>query len=145
MLPTTHKKKNKKNKHTTHGWQPISNLPRSTCQPLEPMMKLKDSAHNLNRNFLNKHLTKLKPKDATTNRTTKKSLQQKLRNHVRTDKSNSFRTASKSNHCGWAEGHTTKSAEEVPREKLAEVKEHSKRRHLGTKKSCTTEKGLNIG
>jgi len=44
-----------------------------------------------------------------------KSLQQKLRNHdnlvvVPTDKTNSFRTASKSNYCKWIEGHLTKNA-----------------------------------
>jgi len=33
------------------------------------MMKLRDSSYNLKRNFLNKHLTKLKPKDATINPT----------------------------------------------------------------------------
>jgi len=59
-----------------------------------------------------------------------KSLQQKLRNHdnlaaVPTDKTNSFRTVSKSNHCEWVEGHLTKKAKEASREKLADVKEQA--------------------
>jgi len=62
-------------------------------------MKPKDSSYNWKRNFSNKHLTRLKPKDATMNPTKIKSLQQKLRNHdnlaaVPTNKTNSFRTAS---------------------------------------------------
>jgi len=56
-----------------------------------------------------------------------KSLQQKLRNHdnlvvVPTDKTNSFRTVSKSNYCKWVEGH---GPPEAPREKLADVKEQA--------------------
>jgi len=38
---------------------------------------------------------------------------------------NSFRTASKSNCCKWAECHLTKNAKEVSREKLADVKEQA--------------------
>jgi len=44
-------------------------LARSTSQPLEQMTKLRDSSHNLKRNILNKHLTKLKQKDTTINPT----------------------------------------------------------------------------
>jgi len=44
---------------------------------------------------------------------------------IPTNETNSSRTASKSNHCKWAEDHLTKNAEEVSREKLAEVKEQA--------------------
>jgi len=59
-----------------------------------------------------------------------KSLQQKLRNNdnlvvVPTDKTNSFRTVSKSNCCKWVEGHLTQNAKEVSREKLADIKEQA--------------------
>jgi len=68
-IAATHKKKNKNNNHTTLGWKPILNLSRLTYQPLEQMTKPRDSSYNLKRNFLNKHLIKLKPKDATTDPT----------------------------------------------------------------------------
>jgi len=56
-----------------------------------------------------------------------KSLQQKLRNHddlvvVPTDKTNSFRTVSKSNYCKWVGKHLAKNAKEVSKAKLADVK-----------------------
>jgi len=59
-----------------------------------------------------------------------KTLQQKLRNHdnlamVSTNKTNSFRTVSKSNCCKWVVCHLIKNAKEVSTEKLAEVKEQA--------------------
>jgi len=44
---------------------------------------------------------------------------------VPTDKTNSFRTVSKSNCCKWVQGHLTKNAKEASREKLACVKEQA--------------------
>jgi len=59
-----------------------------------------------------------------------KSLQQKLRNHddmvaVSTDKTNSFRTASKFNCCKWLKGHLSKNDEKVSRSKLIELEEQA--------------------
>jgi len=56
-----------------------------------------------------------------------KSLQQKLRNHddlvvVPTDKTNSFKTVSKSNCCKWVGKHLAKNAKEASKAKLADVK-----------------------
>jgi len=104
MLPTTHKKKNKNNNRTTQDWKPILNLPRSTFQPAEQMMKPRDLSYNLKRNFLNKLLTKIDAKGHNNESHKINSPQQKMRNDdnlavVPTNKTNSFRTLFKSNYC----------------------------------------------
>ena len=133
----------------------ISHQPRSFCQSLEQMTKLKDSSCNLKRNWSNKHLIMLN--QMTQQEVSQiKSLQQKLRNNhnpvaTPTDKVKPFRTASKSNCCKWAEDHLAKTAKEASRITLAEVKEQASQllhdkvepRILSDKEASFTKKMLN--
>jgi len=102
----------------------MSDQPRSTCQPPEWTTWLKDSSCN----WLEKELFEQAPTRQCSWARKIKNLQQKLRNcddlvAVPANKTNSFRTLSKSNCCKSAEGHLTKNANEVSRSKQAEVKE----------------------
>jgi len=84
----------------------------------------------LEEDLLEQALDKIEAKGHDNKQHKIKSLQQKPRNHdklaaVPTNKTNSFRTASKSNCCKWAEGHLTKNAKAESREKLTRVKEQA--------------------